>query len=650
MPDSCTTAILFLTALCAVGWIPATAGGIGLGSPADRADRLITIHGQREEEAVVEYSLDAGKAWHPATVYVGTTIDEWRPCEVALWNRAALEGRIPAGDQPCVWNHYFDLPRRLDAVLLRFKSAQKGNVLLQKTLDLSSVGNVFVIDRDNVSDLAGGMLPAPWTFQRGTKAPGSESFGIRLTKSEVVSGRHPVFRIKEASAVPLVLAPNLTGWYRIYVGMESYGSLQLHLSGEGIKYPVPEYLSGVTPRSRLMQEFHVKSMDMTGQQVCLECGGARYWRDASVRFIRFVPMTADEVAHWREVREMAQSKGRPFAGYVEQCTPCHYEPRTLTLRAHTRNEMRLSKVRGCTDVYVHVIRLGSKAWYHSDVVERYLPEDDQGPDAPAAKWTAWMHQGDPLAVAIEEARAVGLKVFPDMGMNVSYEGALREQTITRHPEYLCGGSGIFLDYRKPQVRAYAVAIATELMTKYDVDGINLDFARFADNKAFDERSLVDVVDRIDEARKAAERKWGHRILIATRIPSYRYHQRNSPRYSGDYTEFTNALAIWAREGQVDRAVACSMGNADYVSGLSVERYRSALKGTKTRLWGDLYGGGAFWATPRSVWIEAARKWVSEGLDGGFFFYTTDRPTEFEQINWQLRLIDFPERRIDPSDR
>jgi hypothetical protein len=252
-----------------------------------------------------------------------------------------------------------------------------------------------------------------------------------------------------------------------------------------------------------------------------------------------------------------------------------------------------------------------------------------------------MEQGDPLAFAIEEARAVGLKVFPDMGMNISYEH-MREALIRDHPEYLVGGKGIFLDYRHPEVRDYAVRVATELLTKYDVDGIHLDFARFAANTAFTVESLVDVVRRIHEARRQAESQFNHSIAIAVRIPSYRYHQRGSSTYAGEYPEFVTALTRWARKGWVDRAMVCGMGRADHLQTYSVERYVQAIDGTDTVLWGDLYGGGAFWNTAADDWLEAARLWTRQGLDGGFFFYAIDRPIEFFDLDWRLRLIDFPD--------
>ena len=79
--------------------------------------------------------------------------------------------------------------------------------------------------------------------------------------------------------------------------------------------------------------------------------------------------------------------------------------------------------------------------------------------------------------------------------------------------------------------------------------------------------------------------------------------------------------------------------------LSLERYHDAIAGTDVELWGDLYGG--FENMPRSYFLEVARKWCQQGLDGGFFFYDVGRPIEFRQINWQLRLIDRPDVTLEP---
>ena len=659
---------MLVGAFLLLGGVSFSAPLLTVGDPRGRPDRMIAIFGERPAELVGEYSTDGGKRWRAATIYVGAGVDEWRPCKYARWNKGAIDGRIPAGKQDCVWNYFFDVAMPANDVRLRLRSAD-GEIALERTVDLSGVREVFVIDRRNVVSLAGGKLPAPWALKPAKKKePSADSIVCPA----------------DAPAAPaLALRPNLKGWHRIYLGMEPYSALQFYLLREEIRYAVPDYLA--TPdkrgRDRFCQEFHVKSADMTGQDVCLALGGARYWREASVRHIRFVPMTPEEVAQYKAVRTLAETKGRPFAGYVEPVSPAYTEPKVLTLRDHIRNEMRLHKDRGCTEVYVHVIRLGIKAWYHSDVVEREAFRSKAemieagrksaavfGPNVPsvegcikrigdrygydlseaAGKWTAWMDQGDPLAVGIEEGRAVGLKVFADMGMGVTHlndSPHLTERTVQEHPEYIADNK-MFLDYKKPGVRDYAVAVARELLTKYDVDGINLDFGRWGYRRSYDEPSLVEVVRRVHEVRQDAAKKWGHPITVATRIPSYLQAGNadwEQASYGGEHAWFTAALKVWARNGWIDRVMP--LVSYQKMGEFSMKRYAEAVAGTNVELWGDLYWQG--YDTSRSQHLNIARKWAAEGLNGGLFFYAHHRPTEFERINWMLRLIDFPGVRVEP---
>ena len=616
-----------------------------LTGPRRRPDRLVAISGRRARDLKLEYSIDAGATWCPATVYVGETAADWIVAGHQTWNRGAIEGRIPRGSVSCVWNRFFDLSEPVTSARVRLMAAGTGERVWARTISLSSDAGVPVVNAGNLVSLAGGGMPAPWKLEAlEVKRGSAASLVARLTRKQRSGGQYPVYDIDEAFAPPLVLRPDLQGWYRVYAGTDQCTSFQFSLSREGVLYPVPDYLGHRdNAEERRLTEYCLGSFDMTGQEVNLWLGGARYWRDVALRYIRFVPMTQTEVRQRRRARDLARTRGRSFAAYVEPCTPVHYEPESLTLRGHVRNDMRLHRSRGCDQAYVHVIRLGSRAWYHSDVVERYAPRL-----AKVRKWSAWMKQGDPLQVAIEEAREVGLKILPDMGMNIAYDtDALRERTIRRHRDWLFEDTK-FLDYRIEPVREYAARVADELVAKYDVDGIHLDFARFAHNRAFDVDGLVDVVQRIHTSRRAAEDRWGHPVVLAVRIPSDRYGSLTEAAcYQGSYDEFLAALLVWAQHGWIDRVAACTMGYLKDVRRTSLRRYSHALGGTQVELWGDIYCGGAFEDTAPEAWIDVARRWVGQGLNGGFFAYSRACLTEFEQLKWQLRLVDFPDVRVEP---
>ena len=572
-------------------------------------------------------------------MYPGASVDEWRSSDVDAWNHATLEGRIPPGGQPCLWNYFFDCERLFGEILFHLRSVQRGEIVLERALELA--GDSTVVDHGKVVELAGGHLPEPWSLEQGKSDGQAATTLVGRVESTAYASEYPTSHVENAHLPPLTLDPGLAGWHRVFIGMEPGTAVQFSLSGDRVVVPVPREQD-----ERPWREYCVGSADLTGQAVCLSPGGSRVWDDARVRYVRFVPMRDDEVSSLCAAQEKAEAHGRPFAGYVEQITAGYRLGETIGLREYTRNEMRLHKQRGCTEVYVHVIRIGFSAWYHSNVVERYLPQgrEVEENDPAQLKWHGWMEQGDPMAVAVEEAQRAGLEVFADVGMNITYlgtdrfhYGAFTGRFAREHPEYACPERKVFLDYRHPEVQDYAVSIVQELMAGYDLDGIHLDYGRFAYNRAFDEASLVSVMERVHRGRKEIEEKRGRPLRIGVRIPSHLYHTWE--QYAGDFPEFVSALGIWARSGWIDHAMVCSM-LVPRLRELSLERYKEAIEGTGVKLWGDLYGMPG--DLPCSYLLDVARKWCKEGVDGGFFLYDSGRPVDFGQINWKLRLVDMPE--------
>ena len=213
-----------------------------LSRPADRPDRLMAISGNRKQPCIAEYSADGGRTWKPATMYTGRTVDDWRTCGYEIWNHGVREGLMPPGNQPCVWNYFFDLAMPANRVALRLKSADDGSVVWEQAVDLGDTGDVFVVDCRNAARLAGGKLPAPWQIKPGTTPLPVESINCE----------------PDVSAPPLVLDPQIKGWYRIYVGMEPCSAFLLYLSGEDIRYSIPDYQGESGPEDRLCREFYIK--------------------------------------------------------------------------------------------------------------------------------------------------------------------------------------------------------------------------------------------------------------------------------------------------------------------------------------------------------------------------------------------------------
>ena len=440
---------------------------------SDRPDRFVALTVPRSDPTVAEFSLTLDGPWRPATVYPGGFVDEWRANEPAAWNRAVTEGVVPAGDQCILWNYFFDVDTPVPQAHLRLRSLRTNTTIQTHSIDLAVIGDVTVIDRRNVVDLCRGRLPSGWSLACSPVSTGVKSIHRVVTTRQVAVDREqPRTEVVDADLAPLHIGLNTRGWQRIYVGMEPYSPCRLWLTKQAVWYEIPNYLVD-SPNTndniksgegdRLKQEFYVGCADLTHQDICISPGGARRWRDVSIRYIKLVPMSAAEVDHHRQVRERARNEGRTFAAYMEPCTPATHEPRISTMRDHIRNRVRQNVLRGSDEVFVHAIRIGSRAWYHSDVVDRLL----EGPQDAANEhgwlnFMRWMRQGDPMVVAIQEARQAGLRILTDVGMNSTYSGAhlhygvLTERFAAQHPEYHCPDLRGRFDSRLEPVREYAV--------------------------------------------------------------------------------------------------------------------------------------------------------------------------------------------------
>ncbi|MFH1568871.1 MAG: hypothetical protein ABIL09_12810 [Gemmatimonadota bacterium] len=608
-------------------------------APPPRPDRLIRLP-RFDFDCRVQFSVDSGTTWTPATVYLGATVDDWRASQVDQWNRACREGSLPARTPHALWNCFFDVELPAPSPQLRALRADTGEQAWRGDAETASLHDVTVIDYRRFAGSEGALGPG-WALRDAGLASVSRPSLFRHLPREkrYLQGSDQYYRwvVDEDEPEPLRICPQAAGWHRVYVGMEPYSTLSLSFGEDCPAYEVPNPYVDSGENDRFLQEFFIAEVDLADRPMLVRPGGSRFWRDVSIRYVKLVPMSSAEVDRHRAVRAAAQ-RGREFAGYLEPCTVAAYWPRFLRLRDHIRNEMRLNAIRGSTDVYVHLIRIGCKAWYHSALVEWDRSEPHHAD---------WMSEADPGEVAVQEARAAGLKVFLDAGMNSTYVGAdahyaaYTSQFAREHPEYLCPTRPGLFDYRLKAVQEYVVSIVAELMSRYDVDGVSLDFARWGHPVAYDPASLIEVLRRIDSCRRDLERSRGRRIGISVRVP---YEEVGAAGTGA--APFAGAARPWARDGLVERFMV-ELQHEQLFQDKPLEHYRAALAGTRTRLWGDMYWGSWYYGGGPQRDLAIARSLVQRGVDGGFYYYMRGRPIEWESINWQLRLIDAPGTVVAP---
>ena len=115
--------------------------------------------------------------------------------------------------------------------------------------------------------------------------------------------------MKNVRPDPVVISLNLTGWYRIYACLPSYGtvkdfSVNLQLTRD-------KAFSQLSPSGRqhgTFEEVYWKSADLTGQDITLSKFKTGCEHDAMLAWLRFVPMSEAEVETYTENQQRRDTK------------------------------------------------------------------------------------------------------------------------------------------------------------------------------------------------------------------------------------------------------------------------------------------------------------------------------------------------------
>jgi len=198
-----------------------------------------------------------------------------------------------------------------------------------------------------------------------------------------------------------------------------------------------------------------------------------------------------------------------------------------------------------------------RACYPSEVWDSYWDLDD-----PATNLTAWhrrmwlIHQAgvDPYAACIEFSRSKGISPWVSMRMNDTHyiDDPHKANTFWKnHPEFRCSPGGGF-NFAIPEVREHHLALIQELLQRYDIDGVELDWMRFCHHFKPDEaeagcETLTEFMRQVGVLATKASNRRKHPIRIAARVPAV--------------PEFSRGLGLdavtWVQEGLVDTLIVSS---------------------------------------------------------------------------------------------
>jgi hypothetical protein len=198
-----------------------------------------------------------------------------------------------------------------------------------------------------------------------------------------------------------------------------------------------------------------------------------------------------------------------------------------------------------------------RACYPSDVWDSYWDVDDPAKNVTGWQRRMWLiHRAgvDPFAACIRYSRTKDISPWVSMRMNDTHyiNDPHKANTFwTQHPEFRCSPGG-GLNFALPEVRAHHLALIEEILDRYDIDGLELDWMRFCHHFKPGEAkagcaTLTEFMRQVDELAAAAGDRLGHPVSIAARVPAV--------------PEFSHGLGLdavaWVQKGLVDILIASS---------------------------------------------------------------------------------------------
>ncbi len=299
---------------------------------------------------------------------------------------------------------------------------------------------------------------------------------------------------------------------------------------------------------------------------------------------------------------------------------------------------------GVTDLFINVN--AQRVNYHSSAWESYWDGYDpdagdkqpffEGIDFVNRPWDTLFYintyliykQGcDYPRRMIDRARRDGVRPWISFRMNDAEESHIphypgHSTFWESHPDWRLSSGG--LDYGRPEVRDYYLKLIMEVCSRYDVDGIELDYQRtspyFLPGREHDGAELMTAfVEQARTATREAAKRLKHPVKLAVRVQSTPWIARRNGLEA----------VYWAKTGLVDLIIVSPFWpsiNGD----MPIETWKGMLIGTKVPVAFGLEGGmqagtsGYRVSTPEEV-RGAALSGLHRGADDIYFFNLFTNP-------------------------
>jgi hypothetical protein len=265
-------------------------------------------------------------------------------------------------------------------------------------------------------------------------------------------------------------------------------------------------------------------------------------------------------------------------------------------------------------------------------------------------WQLWHDGIDPYAVWMARAREHGISPWLTMRMNdlhgvddercfMHSEFWRSRPDLRRVPYRFSGWPDRAFDYGQPEVRDYHLALIRELVERYDIDGLELDWMRFGwhfrpGSEAEGARLLTEFTAEVRAVLDMWEQQRGHRIRLGARVPS---------RPATALGLGMDAVA-WARRGLVDWLVVTPFW-ATCEPDMPMELWRGLLDGTDVTLCAGLevllrpYPAFAGYPMNSLETVRgAAATLLDRGADRVYLFNYMDAETAMADVTRDYRIL------------
>ena len=446
-----------------------------------------------------------------------------------------------------------------------------------------------------------------------------------------------------------------TGWGRTTMGSGTVGSLKIRLSDD----PCFVHFRREAPDRGTLEEMFWKVAELKGQDIVIAQQLEGFRGDASLAFVRLVPLSQREVEAWKKDVSDASHK-RLIA--TNDAFGVFFRNR-ITTEAGIREQVEPYRNTDFKMLWWEIVSGMFGGWRDEGKLYADGVEDFPRPgDCYMAESLRILRSRgiNPLKAAMDQAHEIGLEFHVSQRsemfeMAPPYEEVFSTDFRRDHPEWGLrdrdGTAVTGMSYAFFEVRCYLVGLLEEA-TSLGADGAVIIYPRsapfilyedpfvavFEEQHGVDPRTLDEADDRVlalrtefmtefmRELRSAMDRvgkKLGRRLAVSAIV----FADESENRLAG------LDLEGWIREGLLDHLSPYPYGRAKTVLEIEMEFFRRITAGTACKLYPNVMPRHM----PSAEYREKGKYYYDEGADGLLFWDTYQRHDASSQWETMRRM-------------